>query len=142
NLMQAIRPNLRRQASKLGYGLACLMAAGCTSLNPSPPASQVPIPTPTVASFFQNTATQASMAASTAPTQIADTTPAIGSSPTPRAVVSTRTTDQIATIAVFDDALNADWSAKHSNKVKYDIASTAVVHGGNKAIMVTPTDDF
>jgi hypothetical protein len=140
NLMRAIRRNLHRTASKLCYGIACLLAVGCASLTP-PPASQATIPTPTVASFFQNTTTQASIASSAAPTQTVYT-PAIGSSPTPRAAVSTRTADQIAAIALFDDALNADWSAKRSNKVKYDLASKAVVHGGKKAILVTPTDDF
>lgn len=138
--MRAIRCNLRRTASKLGYALACLLTAGCASLNPAP-ASQATIPTPTVAAFFQRTATQASIAASTAPTQTAST-PALGTVPTPRAAISTRTADQIAAIAIFDDALNADWSAKSSNKVTYNLASTAVVHRGKKAIMVTPTDDF
>jgi hypothetical protein len=64
------------------------------------------------------------------------------SPPTPRAPAPTRTADQVAAISLYDDTLNADWSAERSRKVKYDVASTAVVHGGKKAIMVTPTDDF
>jgi hypothetical protein len=54
----------------------------------------------------------------------------------------TRTAEQIAAISLFDDALNADWSAEHSSNVKYEVAAKAFVHGGKNAIMVTPTDDF
>jgi hypothetical protein len=138
--MRAIRCNLRRTAFRLSYGLAYLLMAGCASLTPAP-AGQATIPTPTVAPFFQSMATQASIATSAAPTQ-AVSTPVIGTSPTPRAEVPTRTADQIATIALFNDTLNTDWSTKPSNKVTYDLTSTAVVHGGKNSIMVTPTDDF
>src|SRR6266496_12780 len=44
--------------------------------------------------------------------------------------------------SLYDDALNADWSAERSSKAKYDVASTAFIHSGKKAIMVTPTGDF
>jgi hypothetical protein len=117
-----------------------LLTAGCAALS-SAPASQATIPTPTVAPFFQSTATQASITSSIAATPAANTA-AIGLSPTPRAAIPTRIADQIAGISIFEDALNADWSAKSSSKVTYDLASTAVVHEGKKAIMVTPTDDF
>jgi hypothetical protein len=55
---------------------------------------------------------------------------------------ATHTADQVAAISLYDDALNSDWSAERSGEVKYDVASTAFVHGGKKAIMVMPTDDF
>jgi hypothetical protein len=54
----------------------------------------------------------------------------------------TRATNQAAAINLYGDTLNVDWSAERSGKVKYDLASTAFVHSGKNAIMVTPTDDF
>jgi hypothetical protein len=62
--------------------------------------------------------------------------------PTLVASAPTRTIDQVATISVYDDTLNTDWSTERSEKVKYNIAATTFVHGGKNAIMVTPTDDF
>jgi hypothetical protein len=118
------------------------MLVGCTSLNSPPSAIQAAISTPTVAPFFQKIATQTAVTGPTTPTQATSTTPGTGSSPTPHATIPTRVADQIAGIALFDDALNTDWSTKHSNKVKYDVASATIVHGGKKAIMVTPTDDY
>ncbi len=138
--MPAIRCNLYRAASKLCYGLACLLAAGCSSLSQAP-ANQAIIPTPTIAPFFQSAMTAASIAAGAAPAQTAST-PSIGTFPTPSAEIPTRIADQVAAIALFDDALNADWSAKQSSKTTYDLASTTVVHGGKNAIRVTPTEDF
>jgi len=63
-------------------------------------------------------------------------------SPTPSVPAPTRTADQVAAISLYDDALNTDWGAEQSSKAKYDLASTAFVHSGKSAIMVTPTGDF
>jgi hypothetical protein len=112
------------------------MTAGCASVNPQQPTGQAIMPTPTIASFFQHTTPQSSSLPSLA------ATPDTRSSPTPQVDAPTHTADQVAAISLYDDAVNADWSAERSSKVNYDVASPAFVHGGKKAIMVTPTGDF
>ncbi len=100
------------------------------------------ISTPTISSLFRDPTSQVA-GAPTSPLTQASTRPSVEPIlPTPRAPVPTRTADQIAAITLFDESLNADWNAKTSNKVTYELASTAVVHGEKQAIMVTPTDDF
>lgn len=120
-----------------------LLLAACTSLSPQPPAVAPNIPTPTISSLFRDPPTKVAGGPTSPITQTAPqpSTTTIAP-PTPIAPAPTRTADQVAAIALFDDALNGDWSAKSSSKVTYDLASTAVVHGGKRAIMVTPSDDF
>jgi hypothetical protein len=134
---------LKRQVAKqcLCFSVVGILV-GCASLNSPPPAVTPNIPTPTVSSLFRDTPSPGADAPTAPRTRASPQPSAEIISPTPRAPAPTRTADQIAAIALFDDALNADWSAKSSNKVTYNLASTAVVHGGKKAIMVTPTDDF
>lgn len=134
--MRIIRPNLGKALAWLCYGMICLMAAGCAAGTPPPPTLQPPVSTPTVAPFFQNSTPQPSISPSLAATS--DNR----SSPTPSVPAPTRVADQVAAISLFDDALNADWSAEQSSKTKYDVGATAFVHSGKKAIMVTPTGDF
>jgi hypothetical protein len=117
------------------------LLAGCASRT-SPPAITPNIPTPTVSSLFRDSATPKTDAPTTTLTQASAQPSAQSISPTPQAAIPTRTAGQIATIALFDDVLNADWSTKASNKVTYDLAAKTVVHGGKQAIKVTPTDDF
>src|SRR5690349_5328242 len=115
--MRIIRPNLGKTLAWLCYGMMCVMAAGCASDTPSPPTLQRPVPTPTVAPFFQNSTPQPSISPFLA------ATPDNRSSPIPSVPAPTRAADQIAAISLYDDALNADWSAEQSSKAKYDLAS-------------------
>lgn len=120
-----------------------LLLSACTSISPQPTAVPPNIPTPTLSSLFRDPPTPLAGAPTTLPTHAPPQPSAkITSSPTPSVPAPTRTADQVAAISLYSDALNADWSAEHSSKVKYDVASTALVHGGEKAIMVMPTDDF
>jgi hypothetical protein len=123
--------------------LAGMLLAGCTSLIPQPPTVQPNVPTPTISSFFLDSPTAIAGASTALPTQAqARPTAATRPSPSPIASAATRTTDQIATLILYDDVLNTDWSAERSNQVKYDIASPKATHGGKQAIAVTPTNDF
>jgi hypothetical protein len=120
-----------------------LLLSACTSITPQPTAVPPNIPTPTISSLFSDPPTSVAGASTALPTYM-PLRPTVNttSSPTPSVPAPTRTADQVAAISLFDDALNADWSAERSSKVKYDVASTAFVHSGKTAIMVTPTADF
>jgi hypothetical protein len=120
-----------------------LLLSGCTSINPPPTVVTPNIPTPTVSSLFRDPPTEVAGALTTLPTHVpSQPTAKITSSPTPSVLAPTRTADQVAAISLYDDALNADWSAERSSKVKFDVASTTFVHSGKNAIMVAPTADF
>jgi hypothetical protein len=112
-------------------------------ISPQPTAVPPIIPTPTISSLFRDPPTPApGTPTAQSPRVPAEPTAQSIVSPTPSVPAPTRTADQIAAISLFDDTLNTDWSTERSGKVNYDIASTTFVHGGEKAIMVTPTADF
>jgi len=120
-----------------------LLLSGCTSLIPQPTAVPPNIPTPTVSSLFRDPPTKVAGAPTAPPAQAPPQPSAkITTSPTPSVPDPTRSGDQVAALSLYDDVLNADWSTERSSKVKYDVASTAFVHGGKNAIMVTPINDF
>jgi hypothetical protein len=106
-------------------------------------ASQPAVPTPTLASFFRDPPTSATSLVPASPGQVpvSPTTPA-ALTPGPTAPAPTRIIDQITTLSVYDDALNSDWNAEHSDKTEYNLASKEYVHNGKAAIAVTPTNDF
>jgi len=134
--------NLPRISSWLCYGLASWLIAGCTSFSPQPTGITPRLPTPTVSALFHDVPTSVRETPTAPLVQPPQSSAEPITSATALALAPTRIADQIAAITIFDDALNADWSATHSDKVKYDLDSISVVHGGKKAIMVTPTDDF
>jgi hypothetical protein len=120
-----------------------LLLSACTSINSQPTAVPPNIPTPTLSSLFRDPPTLVSGAPTAQPTHVlVQPTAQSIASPMPSVPNPTRIADQVAAISLFDDTLNSDWSTERSGKVNYDTASTTFVHGGEKAIMVTPTADF
>jgi hypothetical protein len=128
----------KRQRNILKAGLwasALPLLAACVQLGPAEPAAQAPQPTPTVAPLFRPAATlppQPSAPPTTATATPADPTPPPSPTPDPR----------IAETPIYDDALDAGWSAEHSGDVRFDLAAPASGEAGAKAIAVTPLKDF
>jgi len=120
-----------------------MLLSGCASLSPQSAAITANLPTPTISSLFSDPRTQVANVPAAPPAQappqpnVETISPSTPSTPAP-----TRRADHVTAISLYDDTLNSDWSAENSGKVEYYLASTAFVHGGKKAITVTPTDDF
>lgn len=65
-------------------------------------------------------------------------------SPTPPATATTeaKPTGDTVEIVIYDDQVVGDWTLANSWGVFYDPANTDRVHGGRRAIAVTPKEDF
>jgi hypothetical protein len=136
------KPWLHSTTRWLRHGIVGLLLAGCASFNSALPLAQTNIPTPTVAAFFRDPLTQTPSLPPTVTVQMQPSSTTLASTELTQTATPSSSSDQVDTIALYDDALSANWSVEQSDKMRYDLASKAYVHSGTAAIAVTPTGNF
>ena len=122
-----------------GVGIFILLAivSACTSDAATPaPAGSIDTPkqTPTVASIFTMPATPT--VATLQPIASATIAPAAPS------ITVTPTQATVYEVPIYQDALNAGWTVSNSQGISIDMANTAIVMSGTRAISFTPQVDY
>lgn len=123
------------------YILVCLLVSSCAWQNTAPSPNSSTNATPTVAPFFADIHPHTQ---STTPSNIYSATQS--ASPT-RTVstnipVSTRITDQIQEISIYDDLLSSDWSLSNSDFTQFEQTNQIKAQHGQTALAVKPLKAF
>jgi hypothetical protein len=120
-----------------GLGIFVLLAvvSACASDNATPAASiDTPKQTPTVASIFMMPATPTVSTLQ----PIASATIALPTSN----ITATPTQASVYEVPIYQDALSAGWTISNSQGMSIDLANTAIVMSGTRAISFTPQVDY